>query len=130
MLEQEKKWCRECNEIKDIENFSPNQFGKNNRIIRRPVCKGCYKKKKKINRKDKKIFLETNPKPEIGQNFNCPICDKTFIREYSNDVVLDHCHKTGTIRGWVCNSCNTSIGKFNDDIKILTRAIDWIKKTS
>jgi hypothetical protein len=57
------------------------------------------------------------------------ICNKTFKREHNNDVVLDHSHVDGAVRGWLCSSCNTSLGKFNDDINILQRAIDWIKRS-
>ncbi len=49
---------------------------------------------------------------------------------HANDVVLDHSHKDGSVRGWVCSSCNTSLGKFGDDVNILQRAIDWIRKTT
>lgn len=124
------KWCRVCDKTKNIEEFEPNQYAKNNRIVRRPVCRECYSKKVRVKSADKRLFIQSNPKPEIGHKFTCPICKKSFFRETQNDVVLDHSHITGKIRGWLCNSCNTSIGKFNDDTEVLLNAIEWIKKTS
>lgn len=129
MAEQKTKVCKTCNIEKDIEDFAPNQYGKNNRVLRRPVCRECYAKKVKIDPKLKKEYEEQNPRPLIGEMFTCPVCEKSFKREHNNDVVLDHNHIDGTIRGWLCSSCNTSIGKFGEDINILQRAIDWIKKT-
>jgi len=41
---------------------------------------------------------------------------------------LDHCHKTGRIRGVLCNNCNTGLGKFYDDIELLKTAINYLQK--
>ena len=50
------KTCNECRVEKIMTEFSVNQYGKNNRILRRPVCIECYSKKKKI-----KILLKKEP---------------------------------------------------------------------
>lgn len=125
--EPKSKVCTSCGTEKPIEAFSKNQFGKNNRILRRPVCRECYSKKVKINKVEMKAYVERHPRPNIGEVFTCPICHRKKIRNFKNDVVLDHSHIDGGVRGWVCSSCNTSIGKFYDDPSILQRAIDWIK---
>ncbi|MEQ8237785.1 MAG: endonuclease domain-containing protein [Cyclobacteriaceae bacterium] len=127
MEEPQFKVCRECKIEKNIEDFAPNQFGKNNRVLRRPVCRECYAKKVKANPQLKKEFIEKHPRPNIGDKFQCPICHKVILREHNNDVVLDHSHVDGSIRGWLCSSCNTSLGKFNDDPEVLRRAIEWIE---
>lgn len=121
------KVCMQCEIEKDIEYFAPNQYGKENRLLRRPICIECYSKKTKINQQEKREYESRHPRPQIGEDFECPICLRTKKRRFSNDVVLDHSHIDGSVRGWVCSSCNTSIGKFFDDVSILQRAIDWIK---
>lgn len=128
MADSEQKYCRECKLFKSIESFAPNQYGKNNRVLRRPVCRECYAKKIKINSGQKRTFELSNPRPKIGEPFTCPICNKTFTREHNNDVVLDHSHIDGSVRGWLCSSCNTSLGKFGDDVAVLERAIKWIQR--
>ena len=45
-------------------------------------------------------------------------------------LVKDHDHLTGKAREWICDSCNTGLGRFKDDITILQRAIDYLKKYS
>ena len=40
------------------------------------------------------------------------ICGRTDI-----DIVFDHCHKRSVFRGWLCNTCNRSIGCLGDDTK-------------
>ena len=121
------KTCKVCREKKEIEAFAPNQYGKNNRVLRRPVCRECYAKKVKADPKQKREFEKKHPRPEMGEEFSCPICLKVIIREHRNDVVLDHSHVDGSIRGWLCSSCNTSLGKFNDDPEVLKRGMEWIK---
>lgn len=64
------------------------------------------------------------------QDNKCKICSKklTFDKKCHSSAVLDHCHSTGNIRGVLCNSCNTALGKFKDNITILEKAITYLKE--
>jgi hypothetical protein len=64
--------------------------------------------------------------PPIGENFSCPICQKTIMRQFQNDVVLDHSHLSGEIRGWICRQCNSSIGMLDENVSVMERAILWV----
>jgi len=44
-------------------------------------------------------------------------------------LVMDHNHKTNQFRGWICQNCNKGIGGLNDDIQMLQKAIDYLKKS-
>lgn len=65
------------------------------------------------------------------QNGLCAICNQ---KETSKDkfgtrmLAVDHNHKTGKVRGLLCYRCNTGIGRFNDDIKLLKNSINYLKK--
>lgn len=41
---------------------------------------------------------------------------------------IDHCHKTGKIRGALCHGCNVGIGNFKDSPALLKRAIRYLEK--
>ena len=56
----------------------------------------------------------------------CAICRETC--KTCKTLAVDHCHRTGTIRGLLCQGCNTSISRFNDDIELLLSAIEYLKK--
>ncbi len=123
------KRCKICGKVCPIECFDKNQYNKASEIIRRSECKECRKYKKPISSKVKREFEKKNPRPTIGSSFFCPICHRTLIIEKNRDVNLDHNHHTSEIRGYVCNDCNTGMGKFKDNPTIIQRAIEWLKGT-
>lgn len=43
------------------------------------------------------------------QNSQCAICKKT-----SNDLNVDHDHKTGKVRGMLCGGCNALLGRWEN----------------
>ncbi len=53
----------------------------------------------------------------------CEICNEV------KKLALDHNHKPPyEFRGWLCSKCNTGMGKLNDSIELLQKAIDYLKK--
>ena len=63
------------------------------------------------------------------QELGCAICGAQSNKNGTR-LCLDHCHTTGKIRGLLCHYCNTSLGKFNDDIELLQSAIEYLKRHS
>lgn len=122
----ESKVCNICHKLLDINEFSKNQNAKNNRPVRRPSCKCCRIKIDGVNVKgsDKESFLSIKP---IFTKFTCPVCNKTTIPNLTSKIVLDHNHNDGVIRGWICDSCNTGLGRFKDDIMLLKNAISYLE---
>ena len=55
------KICNTCRKEKIMTAFSVNQYGKNNRILRRPVCIECYSKKKRLTQKIEKNMKKNIP---------------------------------------------------------------------
>jgi len=59
------------------------------------------------------------------QNNKCKIC----LVEFSNVTPnVDHCHTTNKIRGLLCRACNTGLGQFKDNTKLLTKAINYLEE--
>lgn len=60
-----------------------------------------------------------------NQNGCCKICNQKCIS--GMNLSVDHCHKTGTVRGLLCRKCNTALGMFNDNIEYFEEAIKYLK---
>ena len=54
----------------------------------------------------------------------CAICGSA--RSVKRNLSLDHCHKTGELRGVLCHNCNVGLGHFKDDADLLRRAVDYL----
>lgn len=70
--------------------------------------------------------------PEEADKFRnsptlCKLCQEPFKTD-KRSRQIDHCHKTGKVRGVLCYACNTGLGKFRDDPVLLRRAILYIEK--
>ncbi len=59
----------------------------------------------------------------------CRICggELIFKRLKPNSAVVDHCHKSGKVRGVICHKCNVILGNSNDSVEVLENAIVYLK---
>ena len=61
------------------------------------------------------------------QGYRCPICSD-WLRPEGGDLHIDHCHKTGKVRGILHDACNRFLGFAHDDMTFLANAIDYLNK--
>ena len=57
--------------------------------------------------------------------FLCEICNQ--LDSTGKQLAIDHCHKTGKLRGRLCSRCNTGLGMFLDSEALLQRAIKYLR---
>lgn len=63
------------------------------------------------------------------QNNLCAVCGnpETSTRNgVIKSLAVDHNHKTGKVRKLLCESCNTVIGKVDENVETLTRMIEYL----
>jgi RNase P subunit RPR2 len=121
------KICNVCHILKeDYKDFDINQTDAQGRKTTRPTCTECRKIIDGVALKlsEKKRMNETKPE----KFFICPICKKPSIPYVTANLVIDHDHDTGNAREWICDSCNTGLGRFKDNVELMQEAIKYLKK--
>lgn len=60
----------------------------------------------------------------VAQKGVCRIC--LLPPKEGKSLNIDHCHKTGRVRGLLCHNCNLGLGLFRDNPTILATAIEYL----
>lgn len=115
--------CSMCKIEKDKEMF---HVDRRNKRGWKPYCKPCgvYAVKKWKTTEKAKNWQEQYKLKKYGltkdqylnmlekQKGACAICCLPRFRQNEKVLHIDHCHKTGKVRGLLCSMCNTTLGKF------------------
>lgn len=149
--ELKRKVCKTCREEKDINAFCYNK-GSKDRL--RYHCRDCtknYNKKywsenrlkhlpkmradgwnpRRVNYqliRNYGITLDQYEQMFLDQDGKCAICGQSESHPEKKRLAVDHCHKTGKIRGLLCNKHNRILGTLGDSVEELERAIDYLNK--
>ena len=76
------------------------------------ACRSTYRNS--INRgKFRNVIDDESLKALIDEVKECVICG------IETQLVVDHCHETGAVRGMLCSNCNLGLGHFKDDPMLL-----------
>jgi Recombination endonuclease VII len=147
------KRCPRCTKDKSFEDdfYTDDRYrdGKSNR------CKECTKEAATISHKAHPERVRANSKrwrermgPKLLADYSrrrrfglplgtydlllaeqghvCAICQETPPED--EPLGVDHCHTTGRIRGLLCNTCNSGIGYFRDDPKLVDQAARYLRR--
>jgi hypothetical protein len=77
----------------------------------------------------KKGYMGCTATPqELEESFTgkCAVCG-ILESECKRKLHVDHCHKTGKFRGFICNRCNKVLGYMNDSSELLEKAVLYLK---
>ena len=138
-------WCKSCrarvhqawqvkNRIKV--NETAREWSRKNKKKLSAKCKVYYanngdKIKDYKLRKTFGITLEQYREMSRIQNHTCAICKQPeTAREHRGklrDLSVDHCHKTGRVRGLLCKEHNMMLGLANDNVDVLKGSIVYLE---
>jgi len=107
-------YCTKCQRISQKEWLEKNE-GKTKEIKR----KSHFKTKYGISVKD----YEQMEKDHKGC---CAICG-IHKNGFDKDLYIDHCHDSNKVRGLLCQSCNSGLGFFKDNIRLMLKAIEYLE---
>ena len=75
-------------------------------------------------RSEYKIGLTEYELLHFDQQGMCAICGDRPIGQ--RPLAVDHCHKTGKVRGLLCHRCNHGLGHFKDSLSLLSSAKNYL----
>jgi hypothetical protein len=114
------KHCRTCGEIKPHSEWQRNRSASDGLAT---LCKSCKAVKGRAGHLKRHYGLTEAERDEMvaSQMGLCVICLNAPA------VHVDHCHKTGRVRGVLCFNCNSAIGKLGDDPDTGRRAVAYLE---
>lgn len=124
------KVCNSCKEDKPLDDFYV--VTKREKEIVYHICKSCCSTQKK---RMQQYYRDWELKKKYGISIEeyqeqCAlrknICD--ICRTHTKTMHVDHSHKSGRVRGYLCGSCNRGIGLLKDDPKILIAGANYLEK--
>lgn len=117
-------WCKEC-EYKHRKPYIPKikpkriKIGKHYNDIKRENKERMLKWRYGLSIEEYKSMYD-------NQNGCCAICKIPKELGTKKGLFIDHNHITLKIRGLLCSTCNSGLGKFKDDVNLLKKAIEYL----
>lgn len=82
-------------------------------------------KRSKLYKRFSRDILPYSAKNRLIQQTVCEICGG---KDKDRNLALDHCHKTGQVRGRLCMACNVALGHFKDNTDLLRKAVEYLDR--
>ncbi|MEU1274938.1 endonuclease VII domain-containing protein [Streptomyces sp. NPDC005799] len=114
------KLCRTCGEVKPHSAWHRNASASDGLSTR---CKACRAERGRQDHLKRQYGITEAERDALvaSQGGVCCIC-LAAVPEH-----VDHCHKTGRVRGVLCFSCNAALGQFKDRPDAIRRAAAYVE---
>lgn len=113
------KCCSKCKKWKSVDSFPVSSRSASGRHSYCYSCMAEYRRTWLRNKFYGITDAEYN-KAVDAHGGKCAMCGRY------EELVIDHCHKTGKFRGLICRLCNGLLGRFKDSTQQLQNAIDYL----
>ena len=140
-------FCSSCKQEKDESLFHRSKTSKRGYLHNCKDCHNAYQRevakqlkeklsveelKLKRRRKQLKhcygVSLEEYQEKLEKQNYKCEICGIHEKDTPKETLFVDHNHSCGTVRGLLCQHCNSALGYAKDSVLILANCIQYLEK--
>lgn len=122
--------CRGCYEVKPHAEFYERSRGTDGRYSR---CKSCAKGDWQVNRefhlaqKAARTYGITADEYAALMAGGCHVCGATG-HQSGRRLHIDHCHRTGRVRGALCHACNTALGLAGESPGRLRQLAEYLEQ--
>lgn len=139
------KRCSKCGESKPLSEFYPKNDRQGRLRYRYAQCRNCHylltqswrhrhpehSRRYAVDHKTARSLGLTVVQlreliPQLGDR--CEACGVVGRRgRHAKDLAIDHDHRTGEVRGLLCNKCNHALGNAGDDPELLRRLATYLE---
>jgi hypothetical protein len=142
------KQCLDCRKVKDLSEFSEDHRNRDKLSSKCIECYNSIKQEKQVRDKTRDLAYKISKhqarhmrsrhriteqeyyEMHEAQKGLCAICGRPELKSMKSMLCVDHNHRTGEIRGLLCNNCNLGIGYLEDNPEYLFKAIEYLQKHS
>lgn len=119
-------WCKRCCNVLRRARYAANRVEELLNVKKRRKANPLEWKSQRL-KYSFGISLEDYNNILKNQDNKCAIC-RISANKCPKGLYVDHCHKTGQIRGLLCNNCNTGIGMLQDSSELCDTASRYLSK--
>ncbi|WP_323182416.1 MULTISPECIES: endonuclease VII domain-containing protein [unclassified Streptomyces] len=114
------KLCTRCGGVKLHSDYHRKASARDGRNAR---CKACRAVDGRVGHLKRKYGITEAERDQMiaDQGGLCCLCLRAAA------VHVDHCHKTGRVRGVLCFNCNTGLGLLDEDPDCARRVVEYLE---
>jgi hypothetical protein len=133
----EMKFCLGCQAHIPVEAFTKDRRSPDGLA---PRCKWCRSDTRKSNDgRDSRLIKDRYLKWKYGISLDeyeaikdsqggvCAVCGNGQGQDGRKYLDVDHCHRTGKVRGLLCSHCNRALGLLSEDQSRIRKLADYIQ---
>jgi hypothetical protein len=144
-IQEQHKTCCVCGERKHFDLFYNYKNKSDNKSYRCKLCDDKARRKWSTENPQKayesmrgrnlkfrfNLSIDEYKQMLSAQGGKCAICEATENNTTGDrkdwNFAVDHDHKTGKIRGLLCNNCNRGLGLLQDSAELLLKAKEYLE---
>lgn len=117
--------CKSCKREYDKERYNNPEYKQAHLAKQKEYRKATYSP---AVRREKALMLKYGLSQDdfdairMSQFGLCLIC-----QEEPEKLYVDHCHKTGEVRGLLCRECNSALGMMKENTAAIFRMVDYLE---
>lgn len=117
--------CKDCTKLQldSLPNIPYSEFSEEQK------ARAAKKTRKHLLKKLYGLTLEDYDRMLEEQHGKCAICktEKVGGKHKTNTMIVDHDHKTGKVRGLLCNYCNIMAGMMEKNLETSQLVLDYLR---
>ncbi len=122
-------WCKHCRKAKRDVEYARQRLTGESAEYSRKLYANVWKRRLRV---QYGITPEDYERMHDEQQGKCAICGQEETTKHragaKRRLSVDHCHKTLKVRRLLCHNCNCGIGRFNDDIDKVRKALEYLER--